>query len=133
MTQRPLAGWQLILADLALILFLVTLSALADVAEKTESDEFGSRIEISHSQALFRPGSGDLTLADWLAQQQRDPRATLTIFADYRPEQRKAAWDAAREMAASVEGTDLAVRIVLRPGEVNDLYASLAFDTEPRS
>ncbi|MDC8755578.1 hypothetical protein OIK40_13090 [Erythrobacter sp. sf7] len=123
-------GWQLILADLALILFLVTLSSLpASDAVRGEKPRARLRIETAAAQALYRPVSDGPTLSAWLAAQPRDPRATLTIFAHYRPGGEAAAWDAAAAMAADIAASGVPVRTVIAPGEEADLYASLAYDS----
>jgi hypothetical protein len=128
------SGWQLILADLALILFLVTLTALP----LTESDvrpSLGGRIaspppraEIAAAQALYRPVPGGPSLGQWLAGQPRDPRATLTVFARHAAGDEAAAWTAARDLAASARGGGVPVRIIIAAGSEADLYASLAYD-----
>ncbi|MBA4050512.1 MAG: hypothetical protein C0472_01250 [Erythrobacter sp.] len=90
-------GWQLILADLALILFLLTLSALPAaeaeagrqlaaraVQEKTARESLRPEAEIAAAHALFRPVAGGPGLGEWLEAQSRpacdaddlrDPRA----------------------------------------------------------
>lgn len=132
-------GWQLILADLALILFLLTLSALPaaeaesghKLADKyaTEKDaRLPPKPEIAAAQALFRPVAGGPSIAEWLASQPRDPRATLTVFARYRPGGEAAAWTAAAALAGDARASGVAVRSIISVGEEQDLYASLAYD-----
>jgi hypothetical protein len=136
-------GWQLILADLALILFLLALSALPAaeagagrkaVEARAESD--GSRrrtpFEIAPAQALYRPIAGGPTLTEWLASQPRDPRATLTVFVQHRPDGEGAAWRAARSLVREAEASGVAARTVIAAGNEADIYASLAYDA-PRS
>ena len=139
------SGWQLILADLALILFLLTLSALpaaeaesgrkrADRAARgEEARAFPATAEIAAAQALFRPVSGGPSLTQWLASQPGDPRTTLTVFARHRVGEESAAWQAARQLAAEAQARDLPVRIIIAAGEATDLYASLAYDAVPES
>jgi hypothetical protein len=133
-------GWQLILADLALILFLMTLSALpaaeaeagrqhADRAargEETRPAPAGA--EIAAAQALYRPLAGGPSLAAWLSGQPRDSRATLTVFARYPSGGEAAAWTAARALAGEARREGVAVRTIIAAGEEADLYASLAYD-----
>ncbi|MFN3863971.1 MAG: hypothetical protein ACK4RT_06785 [Erythrobacter sp.] len=134
------SGWQLILADLALILFLVTLTALP-VAEAEAPPRLAARggrdedprptarrAEIAAAQALYRPVAGGPGLDEWLASQPRDPRATLTIFAFHPAGGEAAAWENARALAARVHGSGVPVRIIISPGAETDLYASLAYD-----
>lgn len=128
------SGWQLILADLALILFLVTLTALP----RTEADIAPSRAdrvapappvaEIAAAQALYRPVAGGPELGEWLASQPRDPRATLTVFARYPAGGEAAAWAAARSLAAAAQDSGVPVRTIITRAAEADLYASLAYD-----
>lgn len=122
-------GWQLILADLALILFLVTLTALPSAIAGQNSDREGSpKPTISASQALYRPITGGPTLREWLADQPRDPRATLTIFATYPPGGEAAAWQASEKLVSSLDDPAVAVRTIISRGREKHIYASLAYD-----
>lgn len=125
-------GWQLILADLALILFLLLLTALpaseTEIAAPRKTTKALTTPEIAPSQALYRPVTGGPSLANWLAAQPHDPRATLTVFARYRPSEEMQAWEAARAVSAQAARTGIAVRTIITAGEETDLYASLAYD-----
>ncbi len=132
-------GWQLILADLALILFLLTLSALpaaeaesgrrlAD-SEASERDARGlPRPQIAAAQALYRAVPGGPGLGAWLAAQQPDRRATLTIFATHTSGGEAAAWARAEALAAEARAVGTRVRTIITAGDAEDLYASLAYD-----
>ena len=141
MMPRQASSWQLILADLALILFLVTLSALAgEEADGTETPRADGvppenptqDLQIAASQSLFRPTPLGLTLDEWLNEQPADPRATLTIFAQYAPSDKDAVWKQAQALAASAAGVaqdrEFSVRVVISPAQSSDIYASLAYD-----
>ena len=138
---RNPAAWQLLLADLALILFLVTLSALpaseaksgrklADSAATEKDVRGGGLTEIAASQALFRPVAGGPSLTEWLAGQPRDPRATLTVFVRHRPGGEAAAWQIAQRLADDALRSGVAVRTIITPRAQDEIYASLAYDTE---
>jgi hypothetical protein len=135
------SGWQLILADLALILFLVTLSALPLTESDAASRGFAARIardedigrpapppEIAAAQALYRPVAGGPGLGEWLASQPRDPRATLTVFARHPAGGEAAAWAAARALVSEAQASGVPVRTIITAGNEADLYASLAYD-----
>ncbi|WP_086606385.1 hypothetical protein [Erythrobacter donghaensis] len=133
-------GWQLIIADLALILFLLTLSALpAAEAESGARLAYGEAREkdarglpapqIDAAQALFRPVPGGPGLGEWLAAQAPDPRATLTIFAIHTPGKEAAAWSRAEALAAEARETGARVRTIIHAGTTDETYASLAYDT----
>lgn len=134
-------SWQLILADLALILFLLTLSALPAAEAETGRrlaaravQEKGAREEtqpeIAPAQALFRPVPGGPGLSAWLAAQSPDPRATLTIFATHKPGGEAAAWTRAEALAAEARATGARVRTIITAGEEAEIYASLAYDQQ---
>jgi len=146
MAQPPVAGargghaWQLILADLALILFLLTLSALpaaeaetarglASRAVQEKTARAAVEAEVAAAQALFRPVPGGPALGDWLAAQAPDPRATLTIFAVHAPGGEAAAWARAEALASEARARGTRVRTIISAGSSADIYASLAYDT----
>ena len=132
-------GWQLILADLALILFLLTLSALpaaeaetvralASRAVQEKTARGAAQAEVDAAQALFRPVPGGPALGEWLAAQAPDARATLTIFAVHAPGGEDAAWARAEALAAEARARGARVRTIIASGREADLYASLAYD-----
>ncbi|TAD82458.1 MAG: hypothetical protein EAY70_03440 [Sphingomonadales bacterium] len=133
-------SWQLILADLALILFLLTLSTLpaaeAETGQRlTERAGRGREApgtpqsEVGAGQALFRPVPGGPSLGAWLAGQASDPRATLTVVATHAPGREADAWARAQALAAEVRARGTAVRVIITTGTPEDVYASLAYDT----
>ncbi|KPF63984.1 hypothetical protein [Porphyrobacter sp. AAP60] len=133
-------GWQLILADLALILFLLTLSALpaaeaesghrlADREARAKEARPAQRAVVASSQALFRPVADGPGLSEWFRSQPRDPRATLTIFATYGQGGEAAAWAKAQAMADEARASGARVRTIIAAGAEADVYASLAYDT----
>jgi hypothetical protein len=135
-------GWQLILADLALILFLLTLSALpateaetgnrrADRAVRDKEEEEGAPLpEFADAQALFRPVPGGPALGEWLAAQAPDPRATLTVVATHTAGGEAQAWARAQALAAEARARGTRVRIVITAGSTADITASLAYDAQ---
>lgn len=134
-------GWQLILADLALILFLLTLSALPAAEAETgrqmaaravqeQASRKETKTEIAPAQALFRPVAGGPALGAWLAAQAPDPRATLTIFVTHTPGGEANAWARAETLAAEARAAGARVRTIITAGKAPDLYASLAYDAQ---
>lgn len=126
-------GWQLVLADLALILFLVTLTALVNTRSdagqsRVRADQIAASPHIAASQALFRSTPRGPTLAQWLAERPADPRASLTIIAQHNGADEQIMWDNAKAMAQSVEQSGVSVRVIITKGEQSELYASLAYD-----
>ncbi|MEM7779369.1 MAG: hypothetical protein AAF697_03140 [Pseudomonadota bacterium] len=132
MSRLTASTWQLILADLALILFLVTLSALAHEEEADTllaQETTAAYPEVAPSQALFRPNADGPELGEWLANRPPDNRATLTIFAQHSAIDREVMWQKANALAGVASEQGFAVRVVITRGEVSDLHASLAYDS----
>lgn len=132
MSPGSSSSWQLILADLALILFLVTLSALATEEEdinRHRLDDGRRDPQVAPSQALFRPTAEGPSIAQWLAERPRDSRATLTVFAEHSQGDRDAIWQQAKSLAMSARQAGFAVRVVITRRQTSDVYASLAYDT----
>ncbi len=137
-------GWQMILADLALILFLLTLSALPAAEAETgrqlaaraaqekaaREEDTRPRPEIAAAQALFRPVAGGPSLGAWLKAQPADPRATLTIFAIHPAGGEAAAFAHAEALAAEARAAGARVRTIIAAGGETEIYASLAYDAE---
>jgi hypothetical protein len=122
-------GWQLLLADLALILFLLTLTALPNEdAAAAPLEQAVDVPAIAASQALFRPVAGGPSLREWLTSQPLDPRATLTIFVRYRGDEEAQAWQHAQQLAREATTSGARIRTIVAPGEISESYASLAFD-----
>lgn len=124
-------AWQLILADLALILFLMTAAALStsqDLDEPPKPESGQTATLLAPAQSLYRAGPGLPTLAQWLEQQQRDPRAALTIVAQHAPGEEERAWSEARSMATTARSMGVRTRVIIRVGKANAVHASLAYD-----
>ena len=131
--REPGHSWHFILADLALILFLLTVRGMAiekaQPATARQQESAPPDIAIAPAQAIFRPVPGGPAIAAWLASQPQDPRATLTIFARYPPGGEAIAWQDAGRLAREAGQGKVAIRAIIARGSEADLYASLAYDT----
>lgn len=76
MNTRIGSGWQTVLADLSLILFMVTAAAVSQASPQPAT---GETLALGEPVAVWRPGA--LSLGAWLSQQPHDPRLRLTIVA----------------------------------------------------
>jgi hypothetical protein len=125
MMRSMATPWQLILADLALILFLVTAAGLSADEPATKA---GEELAIAPAQALYRRTPGGPSLGEWLAAQPHDPRAALTIVAEHRPDDAAAIWARAQSLADEARAQGVRVRTIIRPGSEPGIHASLAYD-----
>ena len=118
-------GWQMIIADLALILFMVTAAAMGSKKPETPDNPLPARGE---ALAIYRPHQGTPPIGDWLAAQAADERQQLTIIGRYRDGDPQGAADDALALAADAAASGVRPRILLEPGESTELLAVLAFD-----
>lgn len=143
MKARSALGWQTSLADLSLILFMLTSAALAAHNQEVAQQK-GARhsrpqpaatkasarpSERSEPLAIYAPGPGAPPLGRWLAQQAPDPRQQLTITMPYGPT--PGARDAALREGARLLGeagaAAVRVRLVVEPG-AGPAKVALAYD-----
>lgn len=121
MSVRVGTGWQTIIADLSMILFMLTASA---VARQDPKDRVPAARAAAAPQAPIQPGArsepvavwiageGAPPLREWLAQQPRDSRQQVTITASYAP----GALDEALSQAQSLARQAGDARVVVEPG-----------------
>jgi hypothetical protein len=90
MSVRVGTGWQTIIADLSMILFMLTASAVARQDPKAHV-KGGTPVSApqpaprSEPVAVWIAGEGAPPLREWLSQQPRDSRQQVTITASYAP------------------------------------------------
>lgn len=133
MTRPAVPGWQVVLSDLALILFLTTLAAL----HGTKPDRAPSAAEAARSGelAVFRERAGGLTVQQWLDRQAADPRAQVTVLARFAPGDFSQVTRRAQALAQACAAAGKPPRLVIEPGgrsEVpggrSEVIVSLAYD-----
>lgn len=139
MIVRAGTGWQTLMADLSIILFLVTVAAHAEAEPgKAQASNTGSAaLAIVPSQrsepiAVYRTGEGAQPLADWLDIQARDDRQMLTIVSTYVPGKQGDALARAAAFAEDAARHSVPTRIVVEPGP-RDATATLAYDSSIQS
>ncbi|HEU4651046.1 MAG TPA: hypothetical protein VFS49_06500 [Croceibacterium sp.] len=121
------------MADLALILFMVTAAGIhAQHQQQEQRPRPAAAVSPLSAQgeplAVYRAQAGAPPLARWLAEQAPDRRQFLTIVARYRAGNVATAAREAVALAREAGAAGVAARIVLEPGETDDLLATLAFD-----
>ncbi len=124
MIARAGSGWQTVLADLSLILFMVTASALSPAesgAGAVQPSPNGAPL------AVYRAGPASPPLGQWLADQGGDARLQLTIVAQYAPGGLAEAFRIAGALARDAGASGVTARIVVEPG-AGGVSASLAYD-----
>lgn len=128
MIPRIAGGWQTTMADLALILFIVSVAGLQTGKEARTNADVPAQ---GQPLAIYSAREGAPPLGRWLADQAPDARQRLTIVARYRPGEADAAARGALRLAAEAGAVGHAPRIILEPGESAEFVASLAYDRPP--
>lgn len=116
MIARAGSGWQTVLADLSLILFMVMAGAV-DKAPSTAAAAAPSLPALAEPVAVWRQAPGSVLLNDWLAVAP-DPRLRLTIMAP--PE-------LAGDALALSKQSGRAARVLIEPGAIG-VSAALTYD-----
>jgi hypothetical protein len=128
MTVRVGTGWQTTIADLSMILFMLTASAVthqkpqAKAATALTAPSQAQRSQAQRSQvepaprsdpvAVWIAGEGAPPLGEWLAQQPRDSRQQVTVTATYAPGTMDEALTKAQALARQAGDA----RVVVEPG-----------------
>jgi hypothetical protein len=113
-------GWQMIIADLSMILFMLTASAVArqdssaqtKLAPASANRSAAGPAPRSEPVAVWIGGEGAPPLGQWLAQQPRDARQQVTITATYAPGAMQEALAQAQVLAKDAGEA----RILVEPG-----------------
>ena len=130
MIARAGSGWQTLLADLSIILFMVTAAALSQTGEGAHG-ALAQASPRAEPLAVWRAGAGAPRLANWLAGQSSDSRQQLSIVAHYLPETgrggQQAALAEASVLLADAGATGKLARLVVEPG-AGGVVATLAYD-----
>lgn len=124
-------SWHIALADIALILFLLTATALArqeELATETDRPQH-PRFAAAGASAIFDSRSQTADFTAWLDQNHTDSRQQLTLYAEYRDTDEAAQMlQRAQSMIRTAQQRAIAARLVLENGERPALRAVLAFD-----
>ena len=119
MIARSGSGWQTVLADLSLILFMITAAAVAKAPAKVAQPAPPTLPALGAPVAVWRAAPGGPDLVSWLGQNAADPRLRLTIMAS------PAAASAALAMGAA---SGRPARVLIEPGMQGPPMATLTYD-----
>jgi hypothetical protein len=128
---RAGSGWQTLLADLSIILFMITAAALSQAGDgkgQVVPRPIPALSTRSEPLAIYRAMPGAPPLAEWLAAQSVDSRQQLTIVAHYPAGGQAAALAGASALLLQAGEAGVHARLVVEPGE-GGTVATLAYDT----
>lgn len=128
MTTGPRADWQIMLADLGLILFTVaTVAGTSADARLQSAGKVPTRVAAEIPVAVYRP---PVDVADWLRSQAHDPRARLTITARFVAGGQGAALETAGRLSVAAAQAGYTPRLVVEPDDRTDLFATFSYDQQ---
>ena len=119
MIARMGSGWQTVLADLSLILFMVTATVVSDAPAEAPRPAPAALPVLGEPVAVWRSEPGGPSLGDWLAGQPADPRERLTLVA---------APADAHQVLDQVTQLPRPARVLIEPDLSGPPYAMLTFD-----
>ena len=121
MIARMGSGWQTVLADLSLILFMITAAAVNDAKHSPPPVPVATSVTpaLGEPVAVWGSAPGAPPLRDWLAHSAADARLRLTIVAP------PAAAQEALSLAAS---SGRPARVLIEPGMQGAPLATLTYD-----
>jgi hypothetical protein len=122
MNARAGSGWQTVLADLSLILFMVMAAAVRQTPPEVAGQPPPPLPALGEPVAVWRAGPEAPPLREWLAVAGADPKLRLTILAPAR------AGTAAQALAATAGRS---ARIVLETESDGAVLAALTYDRAP--
>lgn len=134
MKARAGTGWQYVMTDLSMILFMITAAAVNDAPPDPRGPAppapsapppvpvLLAAPALGEPIAVWRGGAGSPTLGQWLTTQPSDPRQRLTIVGS------AAAPGEALRLAT---GAGRPARILLEPGSAGAPFATLTYDQSP--
>ncbi|WP_068090757.1 hypothetical protein [Novosphingobium rosa] len=148
MSIRGGIGWQTLLADLSLILFMVTAAAMAEPSVPAGKAQAApppppppppspkpgpDLVDPTRAQplAIWREAPGGPGIDAWLASQQPDSRQRLTITLRYPPEGQSHAIVNIARLTQEAGAMGQKARIIMEPeaaGAPSEVLASLAYD-----
>ncbi|MEA3263878.1 MAG: hypothetical protein U9R07_10405 [Pseudomonadota bacterium] len=122
MIARAGSGWQTVLADLSLILFMVMGAAVSEAPAQAPAAPPPPIVlpALGEPVAVWRAAPGGPGLTEWLASQPDDPRQRLTLVA--MPADGPAVLAEAAKLPRPA-------RVLIEPDLSGPPYAALTYDT----
>lgn len=137
--SRAMLSWQTMLADLALILFMVTAATAAPKPAHPAPPPAPPRAAAAPASpwgqplAIWRATPHGPTIGAWLAQQALDPRQRLTILARFAPGTRAQVLAEAGQLAEAAGPAGASARVAVEPASANapaQVIAMVSYDRE---
>lgn len=126
-------GWATMLADLSIILFMITAADLANAELAQDGLASAEAVETAEPVAVYRPGRAAPPLSDWLSSQPEDPMQRLTIVVHYAGSGLEDAVEQGLELSREAEKAGRPARMIVEQAEHTEAAAILAYDSDPKA
>ncbi len=127
-------SWATILADLAIILFMITAADLsnAEIA-RSAAEPSAAAVATAEPVALYRADGAALPLGRWLADQPNDPRQQLTVVVHYSAGEADTMAAEGLRLVSQAEAAGRDARLIAEPGDRSEAAVVLAYDANPQA
>jgi hypothetical protein len=133
MSAQVSTSWATILADLAILLFMITAADLSNAEIARSAAPSSAAVATAEPVALYRPGGSMPSLGRWLAEQPDDPRQQLTIVVHYRAGEADRMAAEGLRLVSQAEAAGRDARLIAEPGDRSEAAAVLAYDADPQA
>lgn len=125
-------GWAVTLADLSIILFMITAADLSNAElAKTGLESTSATVVTAEPVAMYRPSGAAPSFSTWLAQQPGDPRQQLTVIVRHDDRGADAAIARGLDLMRQAEAAGRKARLIVEQSDHSDVAAILAYDAAP--
>jgi hypothetical protein len=133
MTGTDKTGWATMLADLSIILFMITAADLANAELAQDGLASAEAVETAEPVAVYRPGRAAPPLSTWLAGQPDDPLQRLTIVVHYAGGDVDKAVAQGMTLSREAEQAGRPARMIVEQSEHTETAAILAYDSDAKA
>ncbi len=134
-------GWLTTLADLSIILFMVTAADLSTAQQQLQNkqaatpapqvQEKAMGVATAEPVAIYRPAQGAMPLAAWLASQPADDRQRLTVMVRHDGKDAAGAIAQGMKLIEQARQAGRSPRLIVEQGTAPEIMAFLAYDADP--
>lgn len=127
-------GWLVSLADLSLILFIVTAGAIASDKGGNPNPAFGAdgSLPLGVAEQIYIDAPGGPPIEDFLARHAHGPAEQLSITGHFATGERAAIARRVEHLARQAVRAGHVPRTILQPSARSEVYVHFAHDIEPQ-
>lgn len=131
-TTNSSVGWLTTLADLSIILFMITAADLSNAQVDRERNlKAVTSVMTAEPVAIYRPEPGVMPFGDWLANQPADNRQRVTILVRHTGADEQRLIAAGMKLTAPAQEAGRSPRLIVEKADRADVVAMLTYDADP--